>query len=157
MSRLNIPPTKSNQLGLKHDLGMAREGFKLLDQKREILVLELMRMLESVRRLQEKLEEVRVRAFSVLKRATAKNGFHLMQNLADGARYEHRIGRSTMPGDRGQSLNLYLCTVSERYIASGTAVNVDSPATVKIPESTHNSRYNQQQVPLAELRLAQSR
>ncbi len=91
MARLNIPPTKSNQLQLKHDLGMAREGFKLLDQKREILVLELMRMLENVRQLQKKLDEARTQAYIVLKRATAKNGFHLMEKLADGTRYEHRV------------------------------------------------------------------
>jgi V/A-type H+-transporting ATPase subunit D len=95
MSRLNLPPTKSTQLRLKHDLGVAEEGFRLLDQKREILVLELMRMLDKVRRLQESLDSCKKDAYETLKQATARNGFHLMEKLADGIQYQHRVELQT--------------------------------------------------------------
>lgn len=91
MSRLNIPPTKSNQIQIKHDLGMAREGFKLLDQKREILVLELMRMLDKVRRAKDSLEECRSQAYAALRQATARNGYHLMERLAAGIQYDRTV------------------------------------------------------------------
>ena len=52
MARLNIAPTKSNQLNLTRDLAMATEGFALLEQKREILVMELMRLLNQVKQVQ---------------------------------------------------------------------------------------------------------
>lgn len=78
MPRLNIPPTKSNQLKVQRDLEMATEGFNLLDQKREILVMELMRLLDRVRRVEKKLEETRNNAYNVLKTALAKNGYNQM-------------------------------------------------------------------------------
>jgi len=91
MPRLNVPPTKSNQLKLKRDLEMATEGFNLLDQKREILVMELMRLLERVRRAEQKLEEMRSKAYNVLKTALAKNGYNQMERVGSGIIYDHKI------------------------------------------------------------------
>lgn len=91
MPRLNVPPTKSNQLKLKRDLDMASEGFNLLDQKREILVMELMRLLDRARRAEEKLEETRKSAYNVLRTALAKNGYNQMERVGSGIEYEHKI------------------------------------------------------------------
>ena len=52
MPRLNVAPTKSVQLSLRRDLDMATEGYSLLEQKREILVMELMRLLNRVSTVQ---------------------------------------------------------------------------------------------------------
>lgn len=46
MSRIDIAPTRSSLLTLTRQLGFAQEGFELLDQKRQILVIELMGRLE---------------------------------------------------------------------------------------------------------------
>ena len=91
MSRLNIAPTKSNQLTLRRDLAMATEGFGLLDQKREILVMELMRMLDRVRRLQKSLLEAQQTTYETLKKAITRNGYHRMCNIASGIQYEHTV------------------------------------------------------------------
>lgn len=69
---------------------MATEGFNLLDQKREILVMELMRLLDRVRRAEKKLEETRTKAYSVLKTALAKNGYNRMERVGGGIEYEHK-------------------------------------------------------------------
>ena len=53
MSRLNLAQTKSSQLVLKRSLSMATEGFTLLEQKREILVMELMRLLDRAKQVLE--------------------------------------------------------------------------------------------------------
>ncbi|MDD3953438.1 MAG: V-type ATP synthase subunit D [Lentisphaeria bacterium] len=91
MSRLNIAPTKSNQLNLKRDLAMATEGFTLLEQKREILVMELMRLLNQVKQIQSELEKRRRAAYATLRRAVAQNGYAHMRNIASGIRYEHQV------------------------------------------------------------------
>ena len=52
MARLNVAPTKSVQLNLRRDLEMATEGYNLLEQKREILVMEMMRLLDRVQHVQ---------------------------------------------------------------------------------------------------------
>ena len=48
MARSDVPPTKSSLFSVKEQLAIAREGFDLLEQKREILVMELMRLVEEV-------------------------------------------------------------------------------------------------------------
>jgi len=95
MARLNIAPTKSNQLGVRRDLAMATEGFSLLDQKREILVMELMRLLEHVRRAQRELRAKQERAYATLRKAIARNGYQRMLQIGQGIRYVHRIQTGT--------------------------------------------------------------
>lgn len=91
MSRLNIAPTKSNQLNLKRDLEMASEGFNLLEQKREILVMELMRLLNRIKSVQADLNSRRNAAYVTLRKAIAQNGYNHARNIASGICYEHSI------------------------------------------------------------------
>ncbi len=95
MPRLNVAPTKSVQLNLKRDLEMATEGFNLLEQKREILVMELMRLLESVKGVQQELAVKRDRAYATLRRAIAQNGYYHTRNVATGIHCDHRVTLST--------------------------------------------------------------
>jgi V/A-type H+-transporting ATPase subunit D len=95
MSRLNVAPTKSNQLGLRRDLAVAAEGFSLLDQKREILVMELMRLLDRIREVHADVEERRRRAYNTLRKTIARNGYHRLRNLAAGVHYQHQVSGDT--------------------------------------------------------------
>ena len=56
MAKLNIAPTKSNLLALTEDLHAAQDGYELLEQKREILVMELMKMLDKVKLLEKEIQ-----------------------------------------------------------------------------------------------------
>ncbi len=69
MTRLRVAPTKSNQLGLRRQLAFAEEGYELLEQKRQLLVLELMRRVPEVKRLQQRVLERLARAHSALQDA----------------------------------------------------------------------------------------
>ncbi len=91
MSRINIAPTKSNQMNLKRDLEMATEGFTLLEQKREILVMELMRLLNRIRTIQVDLHQRRTTAYATLRMAIAHNGYAHARNIASGIYYKHKI------------------------------------------------------------------
>lgn len=95
MSRLNIAPTKSNQLSLKQDLDMATEGYTLLEQKREILVMELMHLLNRVQEVQAQLHERQAKAYATLRRAIAQNGYHRLLKIASGIRYDHELSHET--------------------------------------------------------------
>jgi len=44
MSRLNVAPTRSNLMRIKKQLDFAREGYDILDKKREVLTTELMHL-----------------------------------------------------------------------------------------------------------------
>ena len=95
MSRLNIAPTKSNQIALKRDLAMASQGFSLLEQKREILVMELMRLLDKVKEIQREMYVRSQKAYATLRQALAHNGYNHLCNIADGIHYEHSFKSGT--------------------------------------------------------------
>ncbi len=91
MARLNIPPTKSSLLAVRRDLAVAAEGFSLLDQKREILVLDLMRLLAEVRPVQERLEAVCREAYAALRSALAANGSRALALAAAQVRLQPQV------------------------------------------------------------------
>jgi len=68
MAHENIAPTKSNLIKVKERLNIAREGYDLLEQKREILVSELMRKVEQVKILERDLDNCVETAYPCLKR-----------------------------------------------------------------------------------------
>ena len=74
MPKLNVPPTKSNLLRMKHDLAFAKDGFEMLDQKRQILVLELIGSVESAKRVQEEVRERMAEAYRALRVAMVRKG-----------------------------------------------------------------------------------
>ncbi|MBN1813882.1 MAG: V-type ATP synthase subunit D [Anaerolineae bacterium] len=54
MARLRVAPTRSNLLRLRQTLKFAREGYEVLDRKREVLITELLRVAHDAAVLQEK-------------------------------------------------------------------------------------------------------
>ncbi len=68
MARLQIAPTKSNLLAVKEQLAIAKDGYELLEQKREILVMELMQMVEKVKLLESDIDKQIAKAYPSLRR-----------------------------------------------------------------------------------------
>jgi V/A-type H+-transporting ATPase subunit D len=52
MPKIELPPTKSSLRKLKEDLSFAYEGYDLLNQKREILAIEIVRQIGEIRRVE---------------------------------------------------------------------------------------------------------
>ena len=127
MPRLNVAPTKSVQLNLKRDLEMATEGFNLLEQKREILVMELMRLLESVKAVQQELDARRERAYATLRRAIAQNGYFHTRNVATGLRYDHEVALSTrvVAGFRMPAITVHPAKFHSQYGFAATDSLID--------------------------------
>jgi len=88
MARFPTPPTKSNLLRLRRELETVREGYDLLDQKRKILVLEMMGMVESAKRVQQEVQEKMAAAFKALRIALLREGALQLGRDAAGARAE---------------------------------------------------------------------
>lgn len=91
MPRLNVPPTKSNLFQYKEQLGIAREGFDLLQKKRDILVIELMRMLEQVKLLESELYSFSAKAYASLRKTLLSVGRESIQEISQGIRYEFTV------------------------------------------------------------------
>ena len=66
--RLNISITKSNILKIKEELEFAQEGYDLLEQKREVLVMEVMGLIEDFRKSRRDVDESLCAAYESLKK-----------------------------------------------------------------------------------------
>jgi V/A-type H+-transporting ATPase subunit D len=74
MARINVPPTRSDLLRMKQDLEFAREGYEILDQKREVLAKELVRLANDAQVLQEEMEKLLLAAYRALQKAKLTMG-----------------------------------------------------------------------------------
>lgn len=68
-NRLNLSITRSNLLRLKEGLGFAQEGHEFLEQKREVLVMEVMTLLKDLRLLKEETGQTLAKAYRAYERA----------------------------------------------------------------------------------------
>ena len=69
-----LAPTKSNLLRTKDELSLAQEGYELLDQKREVLIGELMRMAYDLKSVQEEFNDKLVTALRSFRDADLELG-----------------------------------------------------------------------------------
>lgn len=96
MAKLNIAPTKSNLLMVKEQLSVATDGYELLEQKREILVMELMRMVEKVKLLERDIEKQISKAYLALKNMLMAVGGDRVERLASGVSYDFKISEKNI-------------------------------------------------------------
>ena len=91
MARLNIAPTKSNLLSIKEQLAISTEGYDLLEQKREILVMELMRLVEKIKLLEKDIDSCIAKAYPALKDMLMAVGGDRVERIAHSVEYSFNI------------------------------------------------------------------
>jgi V/A-type H+-transporting ATPase subunit D len=89
MGKLRVAPTKSNLLSLKEQFGVAKEGFELLEQKREILVMELMRRVEETKLLERSMDKRVASAYPALRSLLVTMGRDRAAETAKGIVLDH--------------------------------------------------------------------
>lgn len=91
MARYKVVPTKTNLMKLRRELSFAQEGYELLDQKRQILVVELMGLLDKTVDAQEKVERELVGAFKALQSSVLTMGRYTVADVAPAVNVESDI------------------------------------------------------------------
>jgi len=91
MARLNIPSTKSNLLRLSDELTFAKEGRDLLDEKREILIMEIMGMLEDAHRRRLAMEKELAEAYKAFSFAKVIIGAENVKRASLGIQVEVEV------------------------------------------------------------------
>ena len=127
MARQNIAPTKSNFLSLKRQLAFAEEGYDLLEQKRQILIFELMSRLSRVREVERKLIELLARAHAALREATLDIGSAALERAALGAKLDAEL---KLAGQHSMGLTIPRVTFRSQSLGlpfgvGGTSANTD--------------------------------
>lgn len=81
MAQANYAPTKTNLLRLKNDLTFAQQGHELLDQKRNILIIELLALVDQTADYQSRVESALAKAYKTLEEAVLDMGKLKVQYL----------------------------------------------------------------------------
>jgi V/A-type H+-transporting ATPase subunit D len=127
MPREIIAPTKSNLLRTKERLSIAEEGYALLEQKREILVMELMSKLEQVKLLERDLDAKIKVSYPVLKRMLVAVGRDRASALSRGIEYRYPLQekRVVAAGMSLPGLEVTLPEVELKYLPSRSFAECD--------------------------------
>lgn len=91
MAQLNVAPTKTNLLKLREELKFAQLGYELLDQKRNILIIELLNLIDQTIDFQNRVEEALSQAYRTLEEAVLRMGKLKVQNLVSVVNIETDI------------------------------------------------------------------
>ena len=124
----NLAPTKTNLLKIKDELKFARLGYDLLDQKRNILVLELLHIVDQSVEIQDQVEKALDRAYRTLEEAVLKMGKLKLTTLASAVNIESEI-KITQRRVMGVQLPVVETGFKEHppyYSPMGTSFRIDS-------------------------------
>lgn len=75
-------PTKGNLMLAKNSLALARQGYDLMDKKRNVLLKELMALIDEAKEIQEQIDSTFTKAYACLQHANIEHGISKVQQLA---------------------------------------------------------------------------
>lgn len=87
----NTFPTKGNLILAKNSLALAKQGYDLMDKKRNILIRELMDLIEQAKGIQSEIDITFRTAYAALQRANVELGINYVQELAETIPVENSI------------------------------------------------------------------
>lgn len=78
----NTFPTKGNLILAKNSLALSRQGFELMDKKRNILIREMMDLIEQAKDIQTQIDSTFRHAYSALQQANMEMGIAFVDQIA---------------------------------------------------------------------------
>lgn len=78
----NIAPTKSNLMAAQNSLKFSQKGFELLDQKRNVLIREMMSYMDEAESLQKRVNTTFSEAYDALRKANVTMGISTVEDIA---------------------------------------------------------------------------
>ena len=91
MAVRNLAPTKTNLMNLRKDLGFAKLGYELLDQKRNILIIELLNLVEQAVDYERRVNEALSAAYTELEEASLRMGRLGIRSIGKSVNLETEI------------------------------------------------------------------
>ena len=78
----NTFPTKGNLILAKNSLALSRQGFDLMDKKRNILIRELMELIAEATDIQKEIDTTFTNAYRALQKANIQMGIHEVEQVS---------------------------------------------------------------------------
>jgi V/A-type H+/Na+-transporting ATPase subunit D len=92
---INAFPTKGNLIIAKNSLALARQGYGLMDKKRNILIRELMELIDQAKDIQKEIDVTFTAAYKALQKANIELGINYVQDIASSIPEEDGISIKT--------------------------------------------------------------
>lgn len=87
----NTFPTKGNLILAKNSLALSRQGFELMDKKRNILIRELMELISAATDIQSEIDKTFREAYQSLQKANIQMGIHEVEAYSENVPPEESI------------------------------------------------------------------
>ncbi len=128
MAKLNIAPTKSNLLSMKEQLAVSTNGYELLEEKREILVRELMQLVDKVKVLEEEINKVIAQAYPAFTKMLMLEGSDQVERIAHSVNYKFEMTEKhvNIGGMNFTSMDVILPKKELFYSFLGTYADTDA-------------------------------
>ena len=94
----NTFPTKGNLILAKNSLALSRQGFDLMDKKRNILIRELMELIDQAKDIQSQIDITFRTAYAALQKANMEIGISNVQEISRTVPVENSIEIKTRSG-----------------------------------------------------------
>jgi V/A-type H+-transporting ATPase subunit D len=127
MAKLNVPPTKSSYLALARGLAFAEEGYDLLEQKRQILIFELMGRIGRARDAERRVEAAMAEALAALREALLEMGAAAVDAAALAVRADHavEVRDQSVMGIRVPAVTAAVAALGVQFGLTGTSAHAD--------------------------------
>ena len=84
-------PTKNNLILARKTLSLSKQGYELLDKKRNLLIREMMGLIEEAGNVQKDINKIFSEAYQVLRRANITTGIETVRDMADAVAIEDKV------------------------------------------------------------------
>lgn len=91
----NSFPTKGNLILAKNSLALSKQGYSLMDKKRNILMRELMNLIDKAKEIQDKIDISYSKAYKALQRANIEMGLDYVTEIAGSVPIDNRLNIKT--------------------------------------------------------------
>ncbi len=109
----SIAPTKGNLMSAKNTLRLSRQGYEMLDKKRNILIREMMLLIDQAKDIQASIEDTFTKAYQALGTANLVMGIDNVQDIMHMMPIEDRIDVK-MRGVMGVEIPIVRCPEDDR-------------------------------------------
>lgn len=123
----NTFPTKGNLMLAKNSLALSRQGYELMDKKRNILIRELMDLIEQATDIQKEIDVTFTSAYQALQKANIQMGIHEVEALSLNVPVENSISikRRSVMGTEIPKVEYESRELKPSYAFYGTKMSLD--------------------------------
>lgn len=123
----NTFPTKGNLMLAKNSLALSRQGYELMDKKRNILIRELMDLIEQATDIQKEIDVTFTSAYQALQKANIQMGIHEVEALSLNVPVENSITikRRSVMGTEIPKVEYGSRELKPSYAFYGTKMSLD--------------------------------